>query len=104
MKTVIDIIHDDIQSRSDAQTSFSRQSVRGEGSRRESTHSSNRERKKGLQESKRMESFMADEAGPALASLAIEEGTSTTDSKRRITVQLNEFDGMFEGFGDNKPS
>lgn len=51
-----------------------------------------------------MESFMADEAGLALASLAIEEGTLTTDSKRRITVQLNEFDEMFEGVGENKPS
>jgi hypothetical protein len=104
MKTVIDAIHDDIQSRSDAQTSSSRQSVRGGGSGRESTHSSNRERKKDLQELKRMETFMADKAGPVLASLAIEEGTSTTDSKRRITVQLNEFDGMFEGVGENKAS
>jgi hypothetical protein len=103
MKTVIDVIHDDIQNRSDAQTNSSRQSVRGGGSRRESTHSSNRERKKDLQEMKRMEAFMADKVAPALASSAIEEGTSTTDSKRRITVQLNEFDGIFEGVGENKP-
>jgi hypothetical protein len=103
MKTVIDVIHDDIQNRSDAQTSSSRQSVRGGGSRRESTHSSNRERKKDLQELKRMEAFMADKAAPVLASSAIEEGTSTTNLKRRITVQLNEFDGIFEGVGENKP-
>jgi hypothetical protein len=103
MKTVIDVIHDDIQSRSDAQTSSSRQRIRGGGSRRESTHSSNRERKKDLQELKRMEAFMADKAAPALASSAIEEDTSTTDSKRCMTVQLNEFDRIFEGVGENKP-
>ena len=104
MKTVIDVIHDDIQNRSDSLTSSSHESARVGSSRHGSTSSSSARKEKDAQGLKRIENFIADMADVALASLTIEESTATTDAKRRTAAKLDEFDEVFEGAEKSKSS
>jgi hypothetical protein len=113
MKTVIDIIHDDIQSRArtrdntsdDAPTTVSAcSSIQGRSFRQDSNQSARGEKKRDSQETNRIQNFLVDTSYTALEAAPEEECSSPEDARRRIAAQLEEFDVFFEDGGEKKPS
>jgi hypothetical protein len=105
MKSVIDVIHDDIQSRSQAQTDSVKEGSSGSsfhGSLGQSSkHSRTDDKTRDSCESKRIERFMADDSLPVVP---IEISTERTDVRRRSAQKLDELDEVFKCTEKNKPS